>query len=78
MLRAKTSLANAVAAAAYHRQYAPGRHAECGLSQLAIPVVDFAADDGASLLMAFRGLQADAYRGVARELDALLAAPITD
>jgi hypothetical protein len=46
--------------------------------------VGFAADDGASLLMAFRGLQAeagktaDAHRTIAHELDTLVADPFAD
>lgn len=48
------------------------------------PGTGFAADDGASLLMAFRGLQAeaskqgDAHRGIANELRTLVADPFAE
>ena len=57
----------------------------CGHSSLTCPIAHgFAADDGATLLMAFRVLQAETekqagvHKTIAHELDALVADPFAE
>jgi hypothetical protein len=51
------------------------------VSDIFVPGTGFSADDGATLLMAFRGLQAEttqqgaAHKAIARELQQLVADP---